>query len=110
MTRRNLPTRRHAITQEVVWGPHRFHVSVGYDPATGDVSEVFYASGMKEGTDLHTTVQDACIMVSMLLQLGMTAQGIGKSLSDVSIISAVVRHLDTTDNNGQYLPKGALVV
>jgi len=55
-------------------------------------------------------VQDACILVSMLLQLGMTAQGIGKSLSDVSIISAVVRHLDTTDNNGQYLPKGAPTV
>jgi len=76
-------------------------VSVGYDPDTGDVSEVFYASGMKEGTDIHNTAQDACVLVSLLLQLGMTAPDIGKSLSDVSIISAVAAVLDTNGNNGQ---------
>jgi hypothetical protein len=78
------------VTQAIQWGTHRFHVSVGYDPDTGEVSEVFYASGMKEGTDIHNTAQDACVLVSLLLQLGMTAPDIGKSLSDVSIISAVV--------------------
>ena len=90
MTRRKLPNRRHAMTQAIQWGNHCFHVSVGYDPDTGDVMEVFYASGMKEGTDIHNTAQDACVMVSLLLQLGMTAPEIGKSLSTASIISAVV--------------------
>ena len=101
MTRRKLPNRRHAVTQAIQWGNHRFHVSVGYDPDTGEVMEVFYASGMKEGTDIHNTAQDACVLVSLLLQLGMTAPDIGKSLSDVSIISAVVAVLDTNGNNGQ---------
>jgi hypothetical protein len=90
MSRAKLPNRRHVITQEVKWGEHRFHVSVGYAPDTGAVSEVFYASGMKEGTDIHNTAQDACILVSMLLQHGVPARDIGKSLSSVSIISAVV--------------------
>ena len=90
MTRRKLPNRRHTVTQAIQWDNHRFYVSIGYNPDTGELMEVFYASGMKEGTDIHNTAQDACVLVSLLLQLGMSAAEIGKSLSDVSIISAVV--------------------
>ena len=101
--RRTLPPRRPSATVEVV---HRtevsdrtFHVTVGYDHTTGDLLEVFYADGMKSGTDLRATAQDACILISLLLQHGATLDVIGRSLcrapvygedAPASIIGAIV--------------------
>jgi len=91
LTRATLPTRRPNRTISVEWGNHRFHVTVGLDPDTAAPTEVFFSDGMKSGTDLLHTVQDACVMVSMLLQRGETLAGVGKSLSSEGIIGAVVQ-------------------
>jgi len=88
MSRRTLPDRRPSITQRVTWGERKFHITIGLDG--GRPMEVFYSDGMKEGTDLRNTVQDACVLVSLLLQHGATPRDISKSLSDVTAISAVV--------------------
>lgn len=88
MTRMAIPNRRECETICITWGAHRFHVSAGYHD--GGLVEVFYADGMKSGTDLLHMAQDACVLISMLLQHGETIESIGKSLSGASIVSAIV--------------------
>lgn len=104
MGRHKLPERRHVVTQEIRWkGVHRFHVSAGYDPNTGQLLEVFYATGMKEGTDLRNAAQDACVLISIALQYGATIGELSKTMGEqpdfdgtatpASIIGAIVNHL-----------------
>lgn len=85
MTRTRSPARRPSLTGRATWqteaAKHRFHITAGYDPMTGRLCEVFYADGQKTGTNLRDTVQDACILISMLLQHGETVNEIGKSLN-----------------------------
>lgn len=85
--RTRLPDRRHALTRRVVWrtdtGEHAFHVTVGVHPATGEVLEVFYADGQRSGSQLQHTIQDACVLISLLLQHGVAPAAIGKSLAAV---------------------------
>ena len=90
MTERNqLPDRRPSITTKVTWetdsGNHRFYVTMGFDPRTGDVLEVFYADGQRSGSQLQHTIQDACVLISLLLQHGVSAGEIGKSLSTAPV-------------------------
>ena len=85
MTERSrLPDRRLAVTREVTWATegaeHRFLVTIGVHPATGKVLEVFYGSGLKSGTDLRHSIQDACVLISILLQHGAAPADIAKSL------------------------------
>lgn len=101
--RERLPNRRPSANHAVVWQTdvaiHKFDVTIGYHPDTGRVSEVFYATGMKEGTDLLNAAQDACVLISLLLQTGLVPAAIGKSLSatcggrPASIIGATVAAL-----------------
>ena len=101
--RERLPDRRPSANHMVIWqtdvAHHKFDVTVGYHPATGRISEVFYATGMKEGTDLLNAAQDSCVLISLLLQTGHGPAEIGKSLSatrggrPASIIGAIVAAL-----------------
>lgn len=90
MTRTALPDRREAITKPVVWttdtGQHSFYVSVGFEHGTDQILEVFYASGMKEGSSLRAMASDACVLASMLLQHGETPETIAKSLSSAPVL------------------------
>lgn len=57
-------------------------VSVGYEAAdpTRPV-EVFYSEGFRSGSDLEFTVQDACVLISLLLQHGISAERIASSMA-----------------------------
>lgn len=90
MTERNRPpARRPSVTCRAVWATeaseHVFHVSIGHDPKTGAPVEVFYADGQKTGTSLRDTVQDSCVLISLLLQHGVTPEEIGKSLATTPV-------------------------
>lgn len=82
-TRRRPPDRRPSLTVPMDWSAHRCLVTVGIDPRTGQVVEVFYADGQKVGTELQHTVQDACVIVSLALQHGVPAEALGRSLGCV---------------------------
>lgn len=81
--RHALPFRRLVHTHTILTEDGtRIELSVGYDPQ--DVTrprEVFYAAGFKTGSMLEFQIQDACVLVSLLLQHGHTPERIAKSLS-----------------------------
>lgn len=79
--RLRLPDRRQSLTCDVHWRGHVFAVSLGFDPTTGMVAEVF-ASAAKGG-DLGALVSDACVQTSLLLQVGITAAQQRKSMAFV---------------------------
>lgn len=73
-TRQPLRDRRANVTQEVAWqspsGPDtKLIVTYGLD-RDGKVKEAFCA-GFRAGTDICALANDACVMMSLLLQSGM---------------------------------------
>lgn len=81
--RERLPNRRHAITERVTWGPDggfELAVTVGIDPKTGSVREVFI-DGHKSGSALEATMDDAAILASMLLQSGFRAADLAERIT-----------------------------
>lgn len=64
-----LPDRRRAFTFELVWRGSELTFSVGLD-ASWRVREIF-ADGHKTGTDLESLYDDACIVMSEVLQRGL---------------------------------------
>jgi len=80
MTRQTLPNRRPSATFPVTWQDHSFSVTVGFDPDSGRLSEVFFAGGQKTGTGLQHTIADACVVLSIAMQHGVPAEVFGKSL------------------------------
>lgn len=93
MTRQHLPNRRPSMTVRAVWksemAEHPFHVTAGFEPESGAIREVFYADGQRTGSNLRDTVQDACILISLLLQHGATLEEIGRNLSVVRLFGEV---------------------
>ena len=90
MTDRQRPAdRRPSVTRRLTWrtdgSEHRFHVTIGFDVVTGQPVEVFYADGQKSGTHLQHTIQDACVLISLLLQHDVLPSAICKSLSTAPI-------------------------
>lgn len=88
--RRPLPARRPSVTRKVVLalptGEHRFHVTIGFDPAGAAPREVFYADGQKTGAQLQHSIHDACVLISLLLQRGATLAEIDHSLGTVPVM------------------------
>lgn len=81
--RQMLPGRRHHETRKV-YAPNSqvLHLSIGYDPRDPDTpKEVFYSAGLKCGSDLEYHMQDMCVLISQLLQRGVSPEEISKSLS-----------------------------
>ena len=55
-------------------------MTVGYDPSAPDRPiEVFYSEGFRSGSDMEFTVQDACVLISLLLQHGVPPSTIASS-------------------------------
>ena len=78
MPPRRLTETRHVATRE----GHTICLSIGFDPEEPDrPREVFYLAGFKSGSQLEFQVQDACVLVSLLLQLGLRPADVAKSLS-----------------------------
>lgn len=103
--RKRLPARRQSETRSFVWRGSALAVTVGFDPATGAIREVF-ASGYLVGSDMHATIDDACVIVSIALQRGARPAELLRSLGTVpdrrdastveepaSVLGAVVRAL-----------------
>jgi hypothetical protein len=81
--RRRLPNRRLTETRKLVtpFGQTAY-VSVGYDPATPlKPYEVFYSGGLKSGSDLEYHLQDLCVLISLLLQVGQSVTFLTRSIS-----------------------------
>ncbi len=81
--RHDLPKRRLTETRLIVTPEgHTIHLSVGYDPnENGRPREVFYSAGFKSGSALEFQIQDACVLISLLLQHGHRPADIAKSLA-----------------------------
>lgn len=88
--RKRIPDRRPSITRRLSWrtesGEHHFHVTIGVDLTTGEPVEVFYADGQRIGSQLQHAIQDACVLISLLLQYGVEPGSIEKSLSSVPVL------------------------
>jgi hypothetical protein len=81
VTRQSLPQRRCNITDNAEWiapdgSSHAFAVCIGFDDA-GQAAEVFcnHAKGA-----MAATLADACVLISVALQHGITPDALGKSL------------------------------
>ncbi|NSX56808.1 ribonucleotide reductase [Parasulfitobacter algicola] len=81
--RHNLPARRLAENSRITTPDgHTIHLSIGYDPDDPQrPREVFYSAGFKSGSQLEFQLQDACVMISLLLQHGHRPEDIAKSLA-----------------------------
>lgn len=83
MTRKPLPNRRPNLTVHAIWGdetPLHFAVTIGFD-AEGRPKEAFAAEA--KGAML-AIIADACILISIGLQHGLTPHDLSKSLGRVT--------------------------
>jgi hypothetical protein len=78
-----LPQRRPNATRAVEWDGHAFTVTVGFDPATGQCAEVF--ADTPRGGQMAATLADACVVISIALQHGISPADLGKSLGRVPL-------------------------
>lgn len=81
MNRKQLAHRRPNMTVETEWNGHPLTVTVGFNPRTGKVAEVF-ADSIKGG-QMADTIRDACVWASLILQSGGTPADLAKSLGRV---------------------------
>ncbi len=70
MTRQRLPNRRPNETVDVTHDGHTYAVTLGFDPATGEVREIF-SHGAKVGSAMDGILDDVCILLSIALQHGV---------------------------------------
>lgn len=82
MMRHRPPDRRPSVTRQVLWQrddhAHLFAVTIGFDPETAAPLEVF--AGGKTGSDMAAVISDACVLISIALQLGADPADLGHSL------------------------------
>ena len=78
-----LPTRRLTETRRIeTRDGNKIYLSVGFDPNAPDrPREVFYSAGFKSGSQLEFQIQDDCVLISLLLQHGLTSEDVAKSLA-----------------------------
>ena len=73
--RQRLPNRRPNQTIEVEWDGRLWTLSIGYSPEDYTPREVF-ANGAKIGSGSQAIVDDACVIISLLLQHGISADAL----------------------------------
>jgi hypothetical protein len=76
--RLRLPNRRMQFTDAVEWQGHTWMVSAGFAP-DGRVLEAF-VKGIKTGSSMDAIMDDACVLLSLLLQAGYPAQALAEHL------------------------------
>lgn len=90
MMRERLPGRRPSVNLPVIWraesGEHHFTLTVGFDPATGCLREVFYADGQRSGSAMQHSIQDVCVLISVSLQFGVPLEVMAGSLGRVPVM------------------------
>jgi len=97
---RVLPFRRQSLRAKRTFvDPHdptselKLYVTVGIDPADGKVGEIFARSGGKAGKNsmMHRMLDAGAIMVSHLLQRGMTLEQIAAAIGNDTPLAEVVK-------------------
>ena len=68
--RQRLPNRRPNETVAVVHEGSSYAVTLGFDPTTAEVREIF-THGAKVGSAMDGILDDVCILLSILLQHGV---------------------------------------
>jgi hypothetical protein len=101
VTRTPLPYRRPNETREVQFAGGRYTVSVGFY-GDGQPGEVFF-DGAKEGSDVRAIMSDACVLISIALQHGITRAELERSLGRVP------RWVDGNERDGPASIIGAIV-
>jgi len=83
----SLPNRRHHTALSVAWQAGaqqaKAEVGIGFDDA-GRVFEVF-ADGQKTGSQMEALLDDACILMSFLLQSGWRIADVAEKLKRESV-------------------------
>jgi len=103
MTRNRLPNRRPNETVDLKFNDTRYAVTVGYNPGTGRIGELF-THGAKVGSNMDAILDDACVALSMLIQYGAEPGGLASSMgrlgtgkAPASIIGALADLLTDMD-------------
>ena len=79
MTRQSLPSRRPSVTYATEWDGHQITVTVGYY-LDGTPGEVF--ADVAKGA-LRAALADACTIISIALQHGISPDDLAKSIGKV---------------------------
>lgn len=74
-----LPHRRPSLTVSTEWSGIPFTVTLGCDPASGRIREVF--ADTATGGQMQAALADACVLISIALQHDLTAAALAKSLA-----------------------------
>jgi hypothetical protein len=82
--RTQLPHRRPNYTAAIEWAGHPITVTVGLR-LDGSPAEVF--ADTRKGGDMAATLADACVLISIALQHGVTPAALAKSLGRVPVIN-----------------------
>ncbi len=77
--RQRLPNRRECHTETLAVDGQVFTATVGFDPENGQPRELFLTTG-KEGSMLNAMLADAAVVVSVVLQSGILAAALAKSI------------------------------
>jgi hypothetical protein len=101
VSRTILPSRRPNETRDVQFAGGRYTVSVGFY-GDGRPGEVFF-DGAKEGSDVRAIMSDACVLISIALQHGITRAELERSLG------IVPRWIDGNESEGPASLIGAIV-
>ncbi len=118
MTRQRLPDRRPSATRVIRWvgsddNLTEYAVTVGFF-LDGRPGEVFCSAG-KVGSTMRTTLEDACVVVSLALQHGVTPAQLVHSMARVpvsvttsrpaSIVGAIAEALTEVPSEYVTVPK-----
>lgn len=95
MSRTRLPDRRPSMTMQFAYEANNYSVTLGFDVANDRIGEVF-THGAKIGSAMERLLDDACVALSLLLQHGVSPDGLASSMgrlgdgaSPASIIGAL---------------------
>ncbi len=79
MPRHRLPNRRLNETVRLTFDNASYAVTIGFYPETGLVGELF-THGAKVGSAMDAILDDACVMMSLLLQFGAEPAALAASM------------------------------
>ena len=77
--RNRLPDRRPNETVELLFNGTPYAVTIGFYPDDGRVGEVF-THGAKVGSAMDAILDDACVLISLLLQHGVEPSALASSM------------------------------
>ena len=102
--RLRLPNRRPALTEMIEIHGTAYAIGVHMDPA-GRAREVFLR-GAKTGGHMEGIMDDACVLISLVLQTGIAAQdlprrlgGCADDLSPIALVAARIAEIEARDGD-----------